>query len=101
VLPIRNNKGVRPLLFLCLGQGERNREPRTTFMAIYRRHATSVNANNCLNESKSKSVPSRCASFDSSLEEVTTNLCIETRAVVFHGKRSHVIISSKRDTDQA
>jgi hypothetical protein len=92
---------MRLLLLLSLAQGERNRELRSAFTTIYGCHAASVNANNRLNESKSKSVSPRCASFDSSLEEVPTNLRIETRAVVFHGKRSHVIVCSKRDTNQA
>jgi hypothetical protein len=70
-------------------------------MTIYGCDAASVYTDNGLYESKSKSVSSRCASFDSSLEEVTTNLRIETRAVVFDGKRSHMIVCSERDTDQA
>ena len=98
MLPIHKSKGVRLLLLLSLAQGERNSESRPAFMTIYGCHAASVNTDNRLNESKSKSVPPRCASFDSSLEEVTANLRIETRAVVFHGKRSHVIVCSKRDT---
>ena len=88
-------------MLLSLAHGEGNRESRPAFMTIYGCHTASVNTDNRLNESKSKSVPPRCASFDSSLEEVPTNLYIEARAVVFHGERSHVIVGSKRDTDQA
>src|SRR5277367_1062332 len=98
VLPIQQREGVRLLSLLSLAQWERDCELRSAFMTIYRCRASSVNSDNCLNEGKSKSVPPRCASFDSSLEEVTTNLFIEARAVVFHGKRSHVIVCSKRDT---
>jgi hypothetical protein len=101
VLPIQQREGVRLLSLLSLAQGERDCELRSAFMTIYRCHAASMNTHNRFNESKSKSMPPRCASFDSSLEEVTTNLRIETRAVVFHGKRGHVIVCSKRDTDQA
>jgi hypothetical protein len=92
---------VRLLSLLNLAQGERDRELRSPFMTIYRCHAASVDTDNRLDESKSKPVPPRCASFDSSLEEMTTDLRIETRAVVFHGKSGHVIVCSKRDTDQA
>jgi hypothetical protein len=99
-LPLHQRKGVKFLWHLTLVQGERNRELRPAFRTIYGCHAASMNPDNRLNESKSKSVPPRCASFDPSLEEVTTNLRIETRAVVFHSKRGHVIVCPKRDTYQ-
>jgi hypothetical protein len=92
---------VRLLSLLSLAQGERDRELRSAFMTIYRCHAASMNTDNRSNESKSKSMPARCVSFDSSLEEVATNLPIKARAVIFHGKRGHVIVCSKRDTDLA
>jgi hypothetical protein len=101
VLPIQQREGVRLLSLLGLAQRESDRELGPSFMTICGCHVASVNTDNRLNESKPKSVPPRCAPFDSSLEEVTTNLGIETRAVVFHGKRGHVIVCSKRDTDQA
>jgi hypothetical protein len=101
VLPIQQRESVRLLSLVSPAQGECDCELGPAFMAVYRCRASSVNSDNCLNEGKSKSVPPRRASFDSSLEEVTTNLRIETRAVVFHSKRGHVIVCSKRDTDQA
>src|ERR1700733_2484041 len=97
VLPIQQREGVTLLLLLSLAKGESDRELGPSFMTIHGCHASSVNTDNRLNEGKSKSVPPRCASFDSSLEEVTTSLRIESRAVVFHDKRSHVIVCSKRD----
>lgn len=101
MLPIQQREGVRLLSLLSLAQGERDRELRTAFLTIYRCHAASMNTDNRFNESKSKSMATRCASFDSSREEVATNLHIETRAVIFHGKGGHLIVCSKRDTDRA
>jgi hypothetical protein len=95
VLPIDKSKGVSHVSRLSLVKGERDRELHPALTTIYGCHAASVNTDNRLNESKSKSVLPRGASFDSSLEEVTTNLSIETRAIVFHSKRGHVILCSK------
>ena len=90
VLPIRQCEGVILLLILSLTKRESDRELDPSVMTIHGCHASSVNTDDRLNECKSKSVPPRRASFDSSLEEVTTNLRIEARAVAFHNKRSHV-----------
>ena len=101
VLPIHQRKGLSFLLLITRAYGKRDRELRPTFRTISGRHSSSVNSDNCLNESKPQSVAPRRASFYSSLEEVTTNLGIETRAVIFDGKGGDVIVRSNRDTDQA
>ena len=95
VLPIQQRDSVTLLLFPSLAKGESDRQLGPSFMTIHGCHASSVNTDNRLNECKSKSVPPRCAFFDSSLEEVTTNLRIEARAVVLHDERGHVIVCSK------
>ena len=76
-------------------QGKRDRKLRSAFQPIRGCHASDVNSDNRLNESKSKPVPTRFASLDSSLEEVATNFRIEARAIVFHRKHGRVFVCAK------
>ena len=101
VLPIHQRESVTFLLPLSFGTGERHCELRPAVRPVCGCHASSVNPDNRLDESKPKSVPPRFASFDSSLEEVTTNFCIEARPVVFNCKCRHAFVCAKRNTNQA
>jgi hypothetical protein len=95
VLAIHQRNSVRFLLLLSLALGERDCELRPAFEPIRSSHASSVNPDNRLNESKSKPVPPRFASLNSSLEEVATNFRIEARAIVFHRKHGRVFVCAK------
>ena len=88
-------------MILSLAQWERDRELRPAFSTIFGCHSSSVHPDDRLNERKSKSVPARRASFDSSLEKVATNFHVEARAVIFDGKCAHIVCRLKRQPDGA
>jgi len=101
VLPIYQRKRVKFLLHLSLVYRESSRKLRPTFRTICGCHTSSVNPDDRFNEGKSKPVSPRFASLDSSLEEVTSNFRIKTRAIIFHSKRGHAVVSAKRNTNEA
>jgi len=87
-------------MLISLVQGQIQSESRPAFRAIGGRDAASMNTDDRLDEGKSKSMPARFASLDSSLKEVASNFCIKARTTIFDDEFGQAIFCAKGKTDK-